>query len=142
VLSLTTSSTTMEAMAVIRAISSLETQISHYVCILKDSICMLRKIETVCIRQEWLAAIERSSLTVLCFIVVPGHEYMKCNERALILQYVEVVQCRWYNNGLTDVEVMLGGIAMDRSSIMNVIKDVWRVSDTANDSESTTMKAA
>jgi ribonuclease HI len=65
---LTTSSMTIEIMAVTRAIEWLETQTFHHVFFLSDSMSMLRKIETVCIRQEWLETIERSSITALYFI--------------------------------------------------------------------------
>jgi ribonuclease HI len=42
---------------------------------------MLRKIKTRRIRREWLEAIERSNLTAVCFIFVPGHAGVKGNER-------------------------------------------------------------
>jgi ribonuclease HI len=78
---LTTSSMTMEIMAVTRTIEWLETQTFHHVCFLSDAMSMLRKIKTGFIRREWLETIERSNLTAVCFIFVPGHAGGKGNER-------------------------------------------------------------
>jgi hypothetical protein len=77
VIALTTSSITMKIMSVTRAIARLETQTFHHVCFLSDSMSMLKKIWTGCIRGVWLEAIERSSLTAVCFIFVPGHADVK-----------------------------------------------------------------
>jgi ribonuclease HI len=101
---LTTSSMTMEIMSVTRAMVWLETQTFHHVCFLSDSMSMLRKIKTGCIRQEWLEAIERSSLKAVCFIFVPGHASVKGNERA---------------DRLADMAVEQGGTAMDRRLLYN-----------------------
>jgi ribonuclease HI len=78
---LTTSSMTMAIMAVTRAIAWLKTQTFCHVCFLSDTMGMLRKIITECFRREWLEAIERSSLTAVCFIFVLGHAGVKGNER-------------------------------------------------------------
>jgi ribonuclease HI len=50
VFAMTTSRMTMETMTVTRAIEWLETQTFYHVCLLSDSMSMLRKIKTGCIR--------------------------------------------------------------------------------------------
>jgi hypothetical protein len=82
---------------------------------------MLRKIKTGCIRLEWLDGIERSSLTAVRFIFVPWHAGEKGNERA---------------DGLTDMAFDQGSTAMDCA---NVLRDNYRPSEAAKDSESTTV---
>jgi hypothetical protein len=111
-------------MAVTRAIEWLETQTFRHVCFLSDSMSNIRKIETGYIRLEWLEATESSSLTAVCFIFVPGHADVKGNERA---------------DRLADMAVVQGGTAMDRTDIFNVVRDNYRISEAAKDSESTTM---
>jgi hypothetical protein len=78
----------------------------------------------VCIRREWLEVIEIYSLTAVCFIFVPGHADVKGNERA---------------DRLADMAVEQGGTAMDRTEILNVLRDSYRISEAENDSESATM---
>jgi hypothetical protein len=114
----------MEIIIVTRAIESLETQTFHSVCFLCDSMSMLRKIETGCIRWKWLEAIERSSLTDVCFIFVSVHADVKGNECA---------------DRLADMAVVQGGTAMDRTDIPNVLRDNYRISEAAKDSGSRTM---
>jgi hypothetical protein len=121
---LTTISMTMENLAVARAIAWLESQIFYHSCFLSDSMSMLRKIKAGCIQREWLGYIERSSLTAVCFISVPGHAGVKGNERA---------------DRLVDMTVMQGGTVMDRTDILNVPRNNYRISEAAEDSESTTM---
>jgi hypothetical protein len=55
---------------------------------------------------------------------VPGHVGVKGNEHA---------------DRLADMAVEQGGIAMDRTDTLNVLRDNYRISEAANDSESTTM---
>jgi hypothetical protein len=73
---------------------------------------------------EWLEDIERSSLKAVCFYFMPRHAGVKGNERAY---------------RLVDMAAVQSGIAMDRTDIPNVLMVNYRVSDAANDSESTTM---
>jgi hypothetical protein len=85
---------------------------------------MLRKIETVCFRQKWLEAIEKSSLTAVCFIFVPEYAGVKGNERA---------------DRLVDMVVVQSSTAMNRTDILNVLRNNYRISEAEKDSESTTM---
>ena len=55
----TTSSLTMEVVAVTKAIQWLETQNITHVCFLSDSMNMLRKIEIRWIRREWAVSLKR-----------------------------------------------------------------------------------
>jgi ribonuclease HI len=85
----------------------LQTQTFRHVCFLSDSMSMFRKIETGCIRRKWLESIERSNLTAVCFIFVPGHAGVKGNECEDIL---------------ADIAVEQGDTAMDRTDILKVIR--------------------
>ena len=61
--SVTTSSLTIEVMAVTRAMAWLETQTFTDVCFLSDSMSILRKIENRWFRIQWLGSLARSNLT-------------------------------------------------------------------------------
>ena len=59
----TTSSLTMEIMAVTKAMIWLESQTFIHACFLSDSMSMLRKIETGWARRHWIESLGRSKLT-------------------------------------------------------------------------------
>jgi ribonuclease HI len=84
-------------MAVTRAIVWLETQPFHHVCLLSDSMSMLRKIRSRCIRREWLEDILISNLTAVRFIFVPGPAGVKGNER--VDRLADMTRAGWYSNG-------------------------------------------
>src|SRR5579871_4514953 len=58
----TTSSMTMETMAVTKALAWMETQIANHVCILSDSMSMISKVQTGWVRGQWLESVKRSSV--------------------------------------------------------------------------------
>jgi ribonuclease HI len=120
----TTSSMTMEVKAVSRAMVWLETQDDVHVVFLSDSMSMLRKVQTGCVRNEWLRSLEKSRLQCVTFIFVPGHAGVKGNERA---------------DALASLAVLTEGPAMDRSDIVNALCDLFRSNDAIDDIDSTSM---
>ena len=120
----TTSSLTVEVMAVTKAMAWLETQAFTGVCFLSDSMSMLRKIEKGRFRRHWLASLERSQLAQISFIFVPGHAGVRGNERADWLAGTAAVAC---------------GHAMDRADIINALRDAGREKDWNADIESATL---
>jgi ribonuclease HI len=122
--SVTTSSLTMEVMAVTKAMAWLETQTFTDVCFLSDSMSMLRKIENGWFRRQWLESLARSKLTKICFIFVPGHAGVRGNERA---------------DFLAGGAAMESGRSMDRSDILHAIREDSRENDSSKDIESVSM---
>ena len=120
----TTSSLTMEIMAVTKAMIWLESQTFIHACFLSDSMSMLRKIETGWARRHWIESLGRSKLTKISFIFVPGHAGVRGNERADRLAGMAAVQ---------------SGRAMDQADIINSLRERGRVHDSRNSGESTTL---
>ena len=120
----TTSSLTMEIMAVTKAMIWLESQTFIHACFLSDSMSMLRKIETGWARRHWMESLGRSKLTKISFIFVPGHAGVRGNERADRLAGMAAVQ---------------SGRAMDQADIINSLRERGRVHDSRNSGESTTL---
>jgi ribonuclease HI len=69
----TTSSMTMEVMAVTKVLSWLETQTLTNVYFLSDSMSMPRKIEAGWRCREWLESSRQSILEHTIFIFIPSH---------------------------------------------------------------------
>ena len=63
----TTSSLTMEVMAVTRAFIWLESQDFVRACILSDSMSMIRKVEAGKLRKQWVQSLSRSTLRHIAF---------------------------------------------------------------------------
>ena len=110
----TTSSMTMEIMAVSRALAWMETQIANHVCILSDSMSMISRVRTGWVRGQWLESVKRSSVQGVTFIFVPGHAGVVGNERA---------------DRLASMAVVGGGGAMDRADILHAIRDINRTEE-------------
>jgi len=102
----TTSSMTMEVMAVTKALVWLELMNATHVCVLSDSMSMLRKVQTGCVRREWLESVSRSELQSVTFIFVPGHSRVRGNERA---------------DKLASLSIIAEGRAMDRADVLNAV---------------------
>ena len=120
----TTSSLTMEVMAVSKAITWLETQTFTRACFLSDSMNMIKRIEEGSIRREWLLPLKRSRLAKISFIFVPGHAGVQGNERA---------------DKLAGEATVEGGRAMDQADILNALREVRLLQEPSDDCESTTM---
>jgi ribonuclease HI len=121
---LTTSSLTMEVMAVSKAIAWLETQTFSHACFLSDSMSMLRKIEMGWARKQWLVSLRRSGLSRISFIFVPGHAGVKGNERA---------------DRLAGSATVGNGRAMDQADILHALREAGRVKDSSHDCDSATL---
>jgi ribonuclease HI len=67
-----TDSITLEVIAITKTLSLCETHAYTNVCILNDSMSMLRKIEACWKRQKWLESVRRSILMGIDFICVPA----------------------------------------------------------------------
>jgi ribonuclease HI len=78
----TTSSKTMEVMAVTKALYWLDTQAFTNASVLNDPMSMIRNVEAGCRRREWLTLLRRSNLVSTSFIFVQGHAGVRGNERA------------------------------------------------------------
>jgi ribonuclease HI len=78
----TTSSRIIEVMAVTKVLTWLATQTFTNVCILSDSMSMLRKIEAGWRRLEWWKSLRLSNLFCIFVIFIPGHAGVRGNERA------------------------------------------------------------
>jgi len=87
------------------------TQNVSKVCILSDSMCMLRKVQTGCVRGQWLESVQRSMLQKVTFIFVPGHVGVRGNEGA---------------DRLAGTAIIFGGRAMDRVDILNAVTEKGR----------------
>ena len=120
----TTSSLTMEVMAVTRAISWLETQTFNHACFLSDSMSMLKKIEKGWVRRQWLESLKCLTLSKVSFIFVPGHAGVIGNERADRLACMATVE---------------SGQAMDCSDILNALKEAGRANESRDENGSATM---
>jgi hypothetical protein len=68
---MTTSSMTMEIMAVTKVFILLESQDYTCVCVLSDLLSMIRKIDTGTVRCQWLEFLGWSSIRKVTFIFVP-----------------------------------------------------------------------
>ena len=106
----TTSSLTMETMAVTKALAWLCTQEYTHACILSDSMNMLKKIQTGLVRHEWILSLNASRMTRLTFIFVPGHAGVQGNERA---------------DYLADGATITIGPALDISDVINAMRDAY-----------------
>src|SRR5579871_6631626 len=110
----TTSSMTMEIMAVTRALAWMELQNATHVCILSDSMSMLSKVRTGYVRRQCLQSVLRSCLRGVTFIFVPGHAGVKGNERA---------------DKLASMAAFAEGKAMDRADILNAVREKLQLED-------------
>ncbi len=109
----TTSSMTMEVMAASRAlewVKELNVDVRH-ICIVTDSMSMLRKIEAGSTRKQWISSISESSLQKITWIFTPGHAGVKGNERA---------------DHLAGIAEMEEGKSMDRADIITAIKEKFK----------------
>ena len=111
---MTTCSMTMEVMAVTKAFIWLESQNYTGVCILSDSMSMIRKLEAGTVRRQWLHSIEKSKIGRATFVYVPGHAGVRGNERADMLAGTAIVE---------------EGQPMDKVDIINAIMEVGKVQD-------------
>ena len=111
---MTTSSMTMEVMAVTRAISWLATQDYSHVCILSDSMSMIRRVEAGFVRRQWIDSLSRSKVRVITFIFVPSHAGVYGNEKA---------------DRLAGSAAVVAGKPMDRADIINAIREIGRTED-------------
>ena len=119
----TTSSLTMEVVAVTKAMAWMETQNAENVCILTDSMNMLRKVENGWIRNEWNNSVKNSQIKRITFIYVPGHAGCRGNERAdKLAEKASVTQC--------------DGNGMDRADIVNAVKDIFRTEESKEEGNS------
>ncbi|BFZ17186.1 hypothetical protein BsWGS_20225 [Bradybaena similaris] len=109
-----TSSMTMEVLAVTMAFRWLETQDYTHVCILSDSLSMIRRVESGCIQRHWVESLQRSSLRQVTFIFVPGHAGVVGNERA---------------DRLAGTAAVSEGQPMDRSDIICALRELGRNED-------------
>ena len=80
--SMTTSSMTMEVMAGTQTFIWLESQNYTNVCVLSDSMSMIRKVDAGSIRRQWTDSLRGSAVRNVTFIFVPGHAGVEGNERA------------------------------------------------------------
>jgi ribonuclease HI len=110
----TTSSLTMEVMAVTKAFIWLESQNFSRASILSDSMNMIQKVQNGAIRRQWLESITKSKLSKVTFIFVPGHAGVLGNERA---------------DQLAADAVIAEGQPMDRGDILNAVKESARRED-------------
>ena len=111
---MTTSSMTMEVIAVTRAISWLATQDYSRVCILSDSMSMIRRVEAGCVRRQWIDSLHMSNVRGITFIFVPSHAGVCGNERA---------------DRLAGSAAVVAGRPMDRADIFNAIREIGRTED-------------
>jgi ribonuclease HI len=111
---MTTSSMTMEVLAVTQALLWLESQNYTHVCILSDSLSMIRKVEAGSVRRQWTESLQRSAIRRVTFIFVPGHMGVVGNERA---------------DRLAGSATISEGQPMDRSDILNTLREVGRKDD-------------
>ena len=85
---------------------------------------MLRKIEMGWARRQWLESLKRSTLSNICFIFVPGHVGVKGDEKA---------------DQLAATATVGSGRAMDRSDVLNALREVGRANDSVSEDESTSL---
>ena len=121
---MTTSSMTMEIMAVTQALRWMEGQDYTHACVLSDSLSMIRKIQTGQVRRSWLESIGRSRVIRVTFIFVPGHVGVCGNERA---------------DKLAGLATVSEGLPMDRADILNNIRDIGRARDFGDTSKSSSL---
>jgi ribonuclease HI len=121
----TTSSMTMEVMAVTKTLSWLETQAFTNVCILSHTVYMLRKIEANWRHREWLESLRRSNLVCIFVIFVPGHAGVWGNEQA---------------DRLNGTAVISDGHAMDHADELHALLEAGRVEDLLEDGDSSTIE--
>ena len=63
----------MAIMAVTRVFEWVGTQKVTKVCILSDSMSMIRKVQVGLIHEQWIEALRKASLKVATFIFMLGH---------------------------------------------------------------------
>ena len=114
----TTSSMTMEVKAVKISLEWLQEQTFTHICMLSDSMSMIQKIKAGYVRRQWMQVIRNSSIQKLTFIFVPGHAGVKSNERA---------------DALAGNAAIENGSSMDRSDIINALRDNIRSEDFNNE---------
>jgi len=92
----------------------LEPQDYVTVCVLSDSMSMIRKVQTGMLCRQWMESMQESKICSTTFIFVPGHARIQDNERA---------------DKLACVATISEGQPMDRAEIINSIRDIGGVVD-------------